>query len=163
MEIRKCNLSLWRKENGNICDAKTQLLRMRVLRIALDVPVAKLFEYLIDDATPVEPGDRVEVPFGARPRVGVVVEIAGASSVAASKLKRVERVLDGAPRLPAEWLEQMRFLSTYYQRPLGETVAGALPARLRSLKPLPKRAKSAVDDASGNAQPLVGGHEPNPA
>ena len=136
---------------------------MRVLRIALDVPVAKIFEYLIDDATPVEPGDRVAVPFGARPRVGVVVEIAGASSVAASKLKRVERVLDGAPRLPAEWLEQMRFLSSYYQRPFGETVAGSLPARLRSLKPLPKRAKSTADRASEKSPPLVGGHAPNPA
>ena len=141
-KIRNSNLSLRRKENGDICDAKTQLLPMRVLRVALDVPVAKLFEYLIDDATPVEPGDRVVVPFGARLRVGVVVEIADASSVAESKLKPVQRVLDGAPRLPAAWLEQMRFLSSYYQRPFGETVAGALPTRLRSLKTLPKRRKS---------------------
>ena len=33
----------------------------------------------------------------------------------------------------------MRFLAAYYQRPLGETVAGALPPRLRSLKALPKK------------------------
>jgi primosomal protein N' (replication factor Y) len=136
---------------------------MRVSRVALDVPVAKLFEYLIDEATTVEPGDRVVVPFGARLRVGVVVEIADASSVAESKLKLVQRVLEGAPRLPAGWLEQMRFLSSYYQRPFGETVAGALPARLRSLKPLPKRRKSAAGGATGAAHPLVGGHDPNPA
>ena len=162
-KIRNSNLSLRRKENGDICDAKTQLLPMRVLRLALDVPVAKLFEYLIDDATPVEPGDRVVVPFGARLRVGVVVEIADASSVAESKLKPVQRVLEGAPRLPAAWLEQMRFLSSYYQRPFGETVAGALPTRLRSLKTLPKRRKSAAGGATGAAHPLVGGHDPNPA
>ena len=136
---------------------------MRVLRVALDVPVAKLFEYLIDDAAPVEPGDRVVVPFGARLRVGVVAEIVAASSVAESKLKLAERVLEGAPRLPAAWLEQMRFLASYYQRPFGETVAGALPARLRSLKPLPKRKESAAGSATGTAHPLVGGHDPNPA
>ena len=63
--------SLWRKGNGCIRDAKTQLSRMRILRVALDVPVTKLFDYLIGDATPADTGDRVVVPFGARQRVGV--------------------------------------------------------------------------------------------
>jgi len=66
----------------------------------------------------------------------------GAEEVPAPSFTGV-RVLDDGPRLSAGWLEQMRFLSSYYQRPLGETVAGALPARLRSLKPLPKRRKKA--------------------
>jgi primosomal protein N' (replication factor Y) len=34
----------------------------------------------------------------------------------------------------------MRFLSSYYQRPLGETIIAALPPRLRSVKPLPRKA-----------------------
>jgi primosomal protein N' (replication factor Y) len=34
----------------------------------------------------------------------------------------------------------MRFLSGYYQRPLGETLISSLPPRLRSLKPLPRKA-----------------------
>jgi len=99
---------------------------MRVLRVALDVPVAKLFDYLIDDAMPAGPGDRVVVPFGARERVGVVIDV-GDATVATSRLKPVTRVLADAPKLPADWLEQMRFLASYYQRPLGETVAAALP------------------------------------
>jgi primosomal protein N' (replication factor Y) len=136
---------------------------MRVLRVALDVPVAKLFDYLIDDATPAACGDRVVVPFGARQRVGVVVEVTDASSVAVSRLKPVARVLGDAPRLSADWFEQMRFLASYYQRPFGETVAGALPARLRSLKPLPRRRKSVAGDATGAARGVVAAHEPNPA
>ncbi|MBC7803423.1 MAG: primosomal protein N' [Candidatus Parcubacteria bacterium] len=136
---------------------------MRVLRVALDVPVAKIFDYLLDSAIPVAAGDRVVVPFGARARVGVVVEVADASDVAASRLKSAERVLDDAPRLPADWLEQMRFLSSYYQRPFGETVAGALPARLRSLKPLPKRKRSAAPKAIASGDRIfVSRHEPNP-
>src|SRR5688572_33183041 len=34
----------------------------------------------------------------------------------------------------------MRFLAGYYQRPLGETMIAALPPRLRSTKPLPRKA-----------------------
>jgi primosomal protein N' (replication factor Y) len=157
------NFPLWRKGNGSIRDAKTQLPPMRVLRVALDVPVAKLFDYLTDDADSAAVGDRVVVPFGARERVGVVVEAADASSVAVSRLKPVARVLADAPRLSAGWLEQMRFLSSYYQRPFGETVAAALPARLRSLKPLPKRKKAPAGTAPGTVPRFVSGHEPNPA
>ena len=136
---------------------------MRVLRAALDVPVAKLFDYSIDDAAQIAPGDRVVVPFGARQRIGVVVEIGESSKIAASRLKPVARVLQDAPRLPADWLEQMRFLAAYYQRPLGETVAGALPPRLRSLKPLPKRRQSSADSATATCHHFVPGHTPNPA
>ena len=135
---------------------------MKVLRVALDVPVAKLFDYLIDDANPVACGDRVVVPFGARERVGVVVEIAVASAVSASRLKPVVRVMEDAPRLPTGWLEQMRFLSLYYQRPFGETVAGALPARLRSLKPLPK-GKATAASMPEASQRFTPDHEPNSA
>ncbi|MBI1942729.1 MAG: primosomal protein N' [Betaproteobacteria bacterium] len=136
---------------------------MRVLRTALDVPVAKLFDYLIDDAAPAAPGDRVVVPFGARQRVGVVVEIGDGSAVAAARLKPVARVLDDAPRLPADWLEQMRFLAAYYQRPLGETVAGALPPRLRSVKPLPRRREQAAAPGRGAGARFVASHQPNSA
>ncbi len=136
---------------------------MRVLRVALDVPVAKLFDYLCGDATPVDVGDRVAVPFGTRERVGVVVESAERSELASTRLKPVGRVLEGAPRLPADWVEQMRFLSAYYQRPLGETIAGALPPRLRSLKPLPKRRKAAEARADGAPERFVPGATPNAA
>jgi len=136
---------------------------MRVLRVALEVPVAKLFDYLAEDRTPAGPGDRVVVPFGARQRVGVVVEIGDGSAVSTARLKPIVRVLDDAPPLSAAWLEQMRFLSSYYQRPLGETVAGALPPRLRSLKPLPKKRGSSADPFGSGAPRYVAGHEPNAA
>jgi primosomal protein N' (replication factor Y) len=138
------------------------LLQMRVLRVALEVPVAKLFDYLIDDSMSAAPGDRVVVPFGARDRVGVVMDVADGSAIASGRLKPVKRILDDAPRLPVDWLDQMRFLSTYYQRPLGETVASALPPRLRALKPLPKKRKAAADaDAPGSPR-YVPGPPPNP-
>ena len=42
----------------------------------------------------------------------------------------------------------MRFLSSYYQRPLGETIVSALPPRRRSVKPLPRKALVAPQGVS---------------
>jgi primosomal protein N' (replication factor Y) len=116
---------------------------MKVLRVALDVPLVTLFDYARNESVPAAIGDRIVVPFGARARVGVVMEEGEGSAVAAQKLKPVARLLDDAPRLPASWLEFMRFLSGYYQRPLGETVMSSLPPRLRSLRPLPRTVREA--------------------
>jgi primosomal protein N' (replication factor Y) (superfamily II helicase) len=134
---------------------------MKVLRVALDVPLATLFDYARTDDVDASVGDRVVVPFGTRSRVGVVAEDAGDTTIDPARLKPVQRVLDDAPRLPAQWLEFMRFLAGYYHRPLGETVIGALPPRLRSLKPLPKKIREAA--AAPDASPLfVTDHTPTP-
>jgi primosomal protein N' (replication factor Y) len=131
---------------------------LKVLRVALDVPLATLFDYAHGKDVEARPGDRVVVPFGTRSRVGIVVGEGEGSAVAAEKLKAVVRRLDDAPRLSAAWLEFMRFLSAYYQRPLGETVMGAMPPRLRSLKPLPKSVLAAADPARYSSR-----HVPGPA
>jgi len=111
---------------------------MTVVRVALDVPVATLFDYTVPTSLDVNPGDRVVVPFGARQKLGVAVECSATSELPAKKLRPIAAVRDDAPRLPADWLELMKFLSNYYQRPLGETVVGSLPPRLRALRPLPR-------------------------
>src|SRR5262245_66342675 len=102
---------------------------MRVLRVALEVPVAKLFDYLCDADTLADVGDRVAVPFGPRERVGVVVEAVNGSAVAGARLKSVARVLAGAPRLAGHWLGPKRFFAGFYPRPVGRTRAAALAAR----------------------------------
>jgi primosomal protein N' (replication factor Y) len=130
-----------------------------ILRVALDVPLATLFDYARGELADARPGDRVVVPFGTRSRVGVVMEEAASTDIAAPRLRPVTRVLDDAPRLSASWLELMRFLAAYYQRPLGETVIGALPPRLRALKPLPKKAREAAA-AQAAAPRFVSSHTP---
>jgi primosomal protein N' (replication factor Y) len=131
-----------------------------VLRVALDVPVPTLFDYAASDL-PAQEGDLVVVPFGKRRRVGVVAGTASSTQVAAERLKRVERLVEGAPRLPAAWLELLRFLATYYQRPLGETIAGALPPRLRALAALPKPRRAEIAPARSHGS--ASGHVPNRA
>ena len=116
-------------------------------RVALDVPLATLFDYAVPAGLEVHAGDRVALPFGSRQRVGVVLEVAAHSEVPLSRLKPLSALRDDAPRLPAEWLELMSFLSSYYHRPLGETVISSLPPRLRSVRPLPKTSLAAAPPA----------------
>jgi primosomal protein N' (replication factor Y) len=143
-------------------------LRLRdfsCVRAALDVPLATLFDYSIPEGLDVQVGDRVVVPFGARQKIGVVVESGIASDLPSDRVKPLTALRDDAPRLSAQWLELMRFLSGYYQRPLGETIIASLPPRLRSTKPLPKKAlaHAAEGTAQGAELRFVPNHEPTPA
>ncbi len=109
---------------------------MPIVRVALDVPLATLFDYAIAHDTTIAPGQRVLVPFGRRQVVGVVMECAADSALALERIKQVVQVLDEAPLLPDELLTLLRFCSDYYHHPLGVTVLSALPVRLRSSQPV---------------------------
>src|SRR5216683_1302989 len=113
---------------------------MIILRVALDVPLPKLFDYRSEDATRADIGYRVLVPFGTKHRVGVIVDVAAKSEVADSRLRPVEKILRDVPPLPREWLALAEFCSDYYHRPLGEVVMSALPPRLRTAKTIPRGA-----------------------
>src|SRR3954469_13474184 len=129
------------------------------VRVAWDVPLARLFDYALPEGLEARVGDRITVPFGERQRLGVVVEINATSSIAPARLKSAIALREDAPALPGDWLELMRFLSGYYQRPLGETVIASLPPRLRSVKPLPK--KSLLPQDALAAMRFVPNHVPS--
>jgi primosomal protein N' (replication factor Y) len=130
------------------------------LRVALDVPLPKLFEYLAPSHIEARVGDRVAVRFGAQQKIGVVIEERATPTVATDRLKPISALREDAPRLPHDWIALMRFLSGYYQRPLGETVMSALPPRLRSTKPLPR--KVLQDDGGAGGVRFVAGHTLTP-
>ncbi len=110
-----------------------------ILRVAINAPLSQLFDYRAPaDAAPqvLQPGCRVSVPFGRRRECGMIMGLANDSDLPASKLKRAHAALDQAPLLDESDLWLVRFVSDYYQHPLGETVAAALPALLRQGKSL---------------------------
>ena len=107
-----------------------------ILRVAINAPLSRLFDYLPPaDGNP-EPGCRVQVPFGRQRQIGLVMEVAEHSDLPASKLKKVDAVIDDGPLLDEvdRWL--IKFTSDYYHHPIGEVVAAALPALMRQGKPL---------------------------
>ena len=104
-----------------------------VVRVALDTPLRRLFDYLPpDDAPPPAVGARVSVPFGRQRLVGVICAWADESDLPADKLKRVLEVLDDEPVLDARVMELAEWASQYYHHPLGEVLSSALPKLARN-------------------------------
>ncbi|HIX62234.1 MAG TPA: primosomal protein N', partial [Candidatus Halomonas stercoripullorum] len=115
----------------------------RVLRVAIPTPLRRVFDYRPGtDAPPGgwQPGVRVQVPFGRRRVVGVVVECASHSDLSLDQLKTVEGWLDAEP-LPEDWLWLCRFTARYYQHSLGDTLHQAMPVLLRQGRPLAGRVR----------------------
>lgn len=105
----------------------------RLIRVALDVPVARLFDYRCDDASAAI-GARVVVPFGRQRLVGIIVERPVSSEVPEAKLRRASQVLDAQPLLQPADLRLLEFAADYYVHPLGAVVMATLPAALRRVR-----------------------------
>lgn len=125
---------------------------MPFIRVALDVPLSTLFDYVASADMQLELGQRVVVPFGRKQVLGVAMAWAETSELAADRIKPLTRVLDDVPPLPRELLTLLQFCSDYYHHPLGMTVLSALPTRLRALEPVTlKQALDYTLSGSGRA------------
>ena len=104
---------------------------MSIVRVALDVPLPRLFDYRLAGACTADVvGQLVRVPFGRGEKIGVVIERAVVSDQPDDKLKTAVPVAD-LPALPADWLALCDFCARYYHHPLGQVTAFALPPLLR--------------------------------
>lgn len=124
--------------------------RLDKVAVALPVPLSRLFDYLPPACgTPLQPGQRVRVPFGKRSLVGVVAAVQGEIADDGRQYKQIEQVIDTQPVAPADWLDALRWAADYYQHPLGEVIAAALPAPLREGRAadLPRQITLAVTQA----------------
>ena len=113
---------------------------MKLVTIALPVPLRQAFDYLCPDALEqtVTLGMRVQVPFRSRRLIGIVIGMEEAESLPKSPaLRRIEKVLDEEALIPPSLLTLCRWASGYYHHALGEVLATALPSRLRNGHPLP--------------------------
>ena len=77
---------------------------MKVLRVAIDVPLPQLFDYRCGDAGHEDIGRRVLVPFGKKKVVGIIVEVAENSELDPEKLRAAECILRDALPLAADWM-----------------------------------------------------------
>jgi primosomal protein N' (replication factor Y) len=109
-----------------------------VLRIALDAPLRRLFDYRPPPGvcvTDLRPGMRIEVPFGRRVLVGLLVELAQGSDIPHDRLRTANGVVDAEAILDPATFGLVRFAAEYYHHPIGEAFAAALPIGLRSGRP----------------------------
>ncbi|WP_211461315.1 primosomal protein N' [Collimonas silvisoli] len=112
-------------------------MKQSILQIVLDTPLDSSFDYRWQaghegEAMP-QIGQLVQLSFGRREVVGLIVGISTESDVPAEKLKNVQAVRYQLPPLSAQWLALCRFAADYYQRPMGEVALPGLPKNLRAL------------------------------
>jgi primosomal protein N' (replication factor Y) (superfamily II helicase) len=106
---------------------------VQIARIALDVPLPRLFDYRLADGDAGAVGRLATVPFGKGTKIGVVVAVQDHSDQPEDKLKTAD-LIDGLAALPADWIALCEFCARYYQHPLGQVMAFALPPLLRKGK-----------------------------
>ncbi|MGI9130848.1 MAG: replication restart helicase PriA, partial [Candidatus Methylopumilus sp.] len=102
-----------------------------ILKVALDVPLDRVFDYKTDNPN-TQIGQYVVVPFGARKMMGVVVGVSDTSTIQSKKLKSIIR-LDPEVIFDEESFKLFQFCSQYYHYPLGQTILSAVPSRLKKL------------------------------
>ena len=110
-----------------------------VLKISIASPLRRLFDYLPAselEFDALQPGMRLEVPFGHRTAVGLLVEKTDHSDFDYNKLKPVGEAIDDASLLSAELIELLKWVASYYHHPPGEVFFSALPTLLRKNKSL---------------------------
>ncbi len=102
-----------------------------IVRVALPLPLPQAFDYTAENISAGDLGRCVRVPFGRGEKTGLIVALPDAADLPVDRLKPVIAIQRDAPALPADWLAMVEFAARYYQHPLGEVVAMALPPRLR--------------------------------
>ncbi|MGQ9425021.1 primosomal protein N' [Gilvimarinus sp. F26214L] len=108
-----------------------------ILNVAVPTPLRRTFDYLPPADVPAseletwQAGMRILVPFGPQKLVGVLLGISSSSSLSPAQLKPAIRNLDQQAPLPPDVMNLCRWAAGYYQHPVGEALATALPTLLR--------------------------------
>ena len=133
----------------------------QIVRVALDVPLYRYFDYLVpgdEQVTAADIGRRVQVPFGRRTMIGIIVDLPPTSDLPNEQLRPIETVLHDLPRLPDAWLRLTEFCAGYYHAPPGQVMLSTLPVALRSPKSAKgarRLARPATSAAGGQALPAL--------
>lgn len=104
---------------------------MKLVRVALDVPLMRLFDYLLPMEAEAQIGMRVVVPFGKQQRIGIITSFPQQSDIAVQQLKQVSEILDREPVFSDSIWQLLGWAADYYQAPWGEVLFSALPLKLR--------------------------------
>ena len=110
---------------------------MSILRLAIPTPLRQLFDYLPPagvNASSLQAGSRLLVPFGPRQLTGYLVEVVPHSDQDSTRLKQAIAVLDERSLLNGRIMALCDWAARYYHHPPGDVLAAAFPPRLRQGK-----------------------------
>jgi len=109
-----------------------------ILQMAVPSPLNRTFDYLPPencDASQLQPGMRLRLPFGRGSRIGILMAVSSHSRVDTDKLKPALELLDETPLLPTDIVALLDWASRYYHHAPGNVISNALPALLRQGQP----------------------------
>ena len=100
----------------------------RYCQVAIDTPLRQSFDYRLPEALAhARPGMRVQLPFGRRAVIGLILRVSTHSDVPPEKLRDAGALLDAEPLLSPVDLKLLEWAADYYHHPIGEVFATALP------------------------------------
>lgn len=119
---------------GNVDKALAALDAKAYIQVALPVPLARDFDYWVNknNLDDYQQGCRVEVPFGKKSIVGIVVGCSQNIDYDTSKIKPVVKLIDTHPIFDKHRLALANWLSRFYIHPLGDVFAVMNPKLVRS-------------------------------
>jgi primosomal protein N' (replication factor Y) len=103
---------------------------MAIVRVALPVATHQLFDYWLPAGLSVETGSVLRVTLAQRRMLGVAMDLVDASDIAPERLAPVDEIVTTLPPLPEDLRTLGRFVSEYYQQPIGQCLAMMLPPLL---------------------------------
>jgi len=107
----------------------------KIVTVAVDTGVDNVFDYLLPDRLgEIQPGQRLEVPFGRADKLttGFCIEVKNAETeIQKRKLKFVKKILDIGPLLSGGQLEFGKWISDFYVCPLGQVLNAMVPAAVK--------------------------------
>ncbi len=136
-----------------------------IIRVAFESAADAEFDYAVpDELWPIEPGQRVEVPFGKRNKLeqgfcvdsDIPFEQSFAGKDVRHRLKAVSKVIDNEPLVGAELMELARWISGYYVCPLGQVLAAMVPGPVKKGAGARKGKYLYLAGAAGDIGEMVG-------
>ncbi|CAD6510944.1 primosomal protein N' [Candidatus Profftia tarda] len=104
---------------------------MKVVTVALPVPLTKIFEYLIPSSVTAIIGARVLVPFGRNKMIGIITGSLESSKLPHKHLKYIDQILDNVSLFSSYTWYMLHWAADYYHYPLGKVLLHSLPVMLR--------------------------------
>jgi len=133
-------MSIYRTDSLFASEEAEEAVCNHIIRVAFESAADAEFDYAVPDQFwPIQPGQRVEVPFGRKdkPQVGFCVETdvsqkeTNTEQQRTFRLKTVSKLIDKEPLLGAELMELAWWISSYYVCPLGQVLAAMVPRAVK--------------------------------
>tara|TARA_B100000953_G_scaffold54119_1_gene42100 strand:- start:3386 stop:5377 length:1992 start_codon:yes stop_codon:yes gene_type:complete len=112
------------------------VLKKTILNIAIQTPVKSLFDYSINLDSKIKPeiGQRIQVPFRNKKRLGFIHDISSSSKISNRKLKPFTEIIDETPVIDNHTRDLIKWCSNYYHYPIGMAYSAVVPKYLRESK-----------------------------